>query len=177
MDNARWKVTASALVILLLAPVFLLPDAYGAAFTVKGELRTVLESYDDPEGDAAAPLYQYFRLTMEDGPDAAQAVRLYGRLADDLADEMDVRSRLYFAYYERRGLWGNTDLRIGRQWVTTVAGSPIVDGVYVKHRMPGTLSLALFGGGWVTVDDDLSNDTVWGFVVGEDFWPKVELSA
>ncbi len=148
-----------------------------STFRVSGETRTVLESYDGPTGNAALPVYQYILLRMnENTGNGSTKVRLYGRLAGDLNNEVDADSRLYYAYYEKKGFWGDTDIRLGRQWINTVAGSPILDGFQVSKRKAGSIKLSLFGGGFVTLEDDDSNDHVWGFSVGERVLENTDLS-
>lgn len=140
------------------------PPAGAADFALSGEATAVLESWDDPvDGEGALPFYQYLRLDFaEKGGGGDQRFALYGRLAADLADEVDADSRLYYAWYEKRGIVPGADLRVGRQWINTVAGSPVIDGVLVRGGLWGH-RLALFGGGWVSFDDQRVEDAwTWG---------------
>ena len=84
-----------AAVLLALGPV---DSALGAS--VSGRASTVLEWYDDANEDTAVPFYQYLLLNVRDIGGKGYNFRGYGRLADDLADEVDVDSRLYYAYLE-----------------------------------------------------------------------------
>ena len=148
-----------------------------SAYRVSGETRTVLESYDGPTGNAALPVYQYILLRMNKGTgNNSEKVRLYGRLAGDINGEVDADSRIYYAYYEKKGFWRDTDIRLGRQWINSVAGSPILDGFQVSKRKAGSIKFSLFGGGFVTLEDDDSNDYVWGFSVGEQVLENTDLS-
>lgn len=163
---------------LLLLLVLLFPQLLLADWSTKGDTTTVLESYEDPvSGEDALPAYQYIRLDLkDDSGGGAQAFRFYGRLAGDLNDEMDVDSRLYYAYYQKKEIMADTDLRVGRQWVNTVAGSPILDGIRMDKKWEDLLTISVFGGGYVTLADDEADDSIWGFSVKEDLWARSDLS-
>ncbi len=164
---------------LLVLLVLLFPPASQADWSTRGSTTTVLESYDNPvNGEAALPAYQYFRLDMRDGTgDGSQGFRLYGRIAGDLNDEVDAESRLYYAYYQKKGFWAGADLRVGRQWINTIAGSPILDGIRIDTGKRDLFRLAVFGGGYVTMEGDGTDDYLWGFSVKEDLWSGTDLSA
>ena len=165
--------------VLLVLLVLLFPPVSEADWSTRGDTTTVLESYDDPVGgEAALPIYQYLRLDMRDGTgDGSKGFRLYGRLAGDLNDEVDAESRLYYAYYQQKDLWEGTDIRFGRQWVNTVAGSPILDGIRIDKDWEDLLKLTVFGGGYVTVEDGGGGESVLGFSIKEDMWSGADLSA
>lgn len=164
---------------LLVFLVLLFPHVLLADWSTRGDTTTVLESYEDPvDEEAALPVYQYLRLDMRDGTgDGAKGFRLYGRIAGDLNDEVDAESRLYYAYYQQKDLWDGVDLRAGRQWVNTVAGSPIVDGLRVDWNWEDAFTLTAYGGGYVTMEDDEGGDSVLGFTIKEDVWSGSDLSA
>ena len=174
--NMRTVTVVACLLVLL---VLLFPQSSNADWSTRGDTTTVLESYDDPaSGQAALPVYQYFRLDLRDGTgDGSQGFRLYGRLAGDINDEVDADSRLYYAYYQKKGFWAGSDIRVGRQWVNTVAGSPILDGIRIDRDWDDLLTLSFYGGGYVTFEDDEGDDYVWGFSVKEDLWSGSDLSA
>lgn len=174
--NMRTVTVPTGLLVLL---VLLFPPVSYADWSTRGDTTTVLESYDDPvSGEAALPAYQYFRLDLRDGTgDGSQGFRLYGRLAGDFNDEVDAESRLYYAYYQKKGFWGGTDLRVGRQWINTVAGSPILDGIRIDRDWDDLLTLSVFGGGYVTLEGGGSGDSIMGFSIKEDLWSSTDLSA
>ena len=128
--------------LLALGPV---GAVWGA--TVSGRASTVLEWRDDPQGDAALPGYQYLQLNIGDIAAKGIDFKGYGRLADDFNNELDIDSRLYYAYLEKKGLLTNLDLKLGRQFISTTAGASIMDGLYLNYSNLGPLKLALFGGG------------------------------
>ncbi len=154
-------------ILLLAVAGFLLgvstPAAVMAApFDLKGETTSILESWDDPAGGKAAmPFYQYLRLDLTETGGGGQRIALYGRLSADIEDRVDADSRLYYAYYEKKGIFEGADLRVGRQWVATVAGSPVIDGALLKTPLWGH-RLSVFGGGAVSFDDETPDAVTWG---------------
>lgn len=166
-------VLAVAGAILLLGGA---PPAQAADYTLRGETTSVLESYDDPaSGEAALPFHQSLRLDISQPGETGDRFTLYGRLADDLEGQLDTDGRLYYAFYEKRGIAKGTDLRVGRQWVNTVAGSPVIDGALVKTGFWG-LTAAAFAGGWVNHDDSSPDGWTWGAQLGREFSPSAEAS-
>jgi len=165
--------------VLLVLPVLLFPLVVKADWSMRGDTTTVLESYEDPvDEEAALPVYQYLRLDLRDGTgNGAKGFRLYGRIAGDLNDEVDAESRLYYAYYQQKDLWNGVDIRAGRQWVNTVAGSPIVDGLRVDWNWEDVLTFTAYGGGYATIEDEEGGDSVLGFIIKEDLWAGSDLSA
>ncbi len=99
-----------------------LPLNSALGITVSGRSSTEIEWYDTGSGDTAVPFYQYLMLNVHDIDNDGLVFRGYGRLADDLADEADVDSRLYYAYLEKKDLIEDLDVRFGRQFIATTAG-------------------------------------------------------
>lgn len=143
----------SAAVLLVLGPV---GSALGAS--VSGRSSTVLEWFDDAEEDTAIPFYQYLLLNVRDIDGKGLHFRGYGRLADDLSDEVDVDSRLYYAYLEKRDILDNLDFRLGRQFITTTAGASLMDGLKLDYGFLDNFNLTLFGGGDVTYYEGYNAD-------------------
>lgn len=117
------------------------------ALSVSGRSSTEIEWFDNAEEDTAVPFYQYLLLNVRDINDSGLTFRGYGRFADDLADEEDVDSRLYYGYLEQKDLWGQVDVRFGRQFISTTAGASIMDGATFKLHDFGPFDITLFGGG------------------------------
>ncbi|ADU67197.1 hypothetical protein Selin_2482 [Desulfurispirillum indicum S5] len=136
----RQRFWAAALVALLSA---------GAAMatTVTGRSSTMLEWYDDPDGNSALPAYQYLMLNARNIHDTGIDFRFYGRLGTDLNDEVDADNRFYYAYAEKRGINDAIDLRVGRQFIFNPAGSSIMDGVNMNYDDGSFYTFSLFGGG------------------------------
>jgi len=159
------------MLITAAAPVMASSDG----FRYFGRLNATVETYKSVTGETAVPAYLYLNLTGIDPIDLGErtTLHLYGRISDDLTGEEDVESRLYLAYADVRGLFSVLDVRAGRQFVHTVAGSALTDGVDVRMEgVGGLLSFRVFGGGGVTFDDPYSSgDMVYGAavdVVGHD---------
>ncbi|TAL18582.1 hypothetical protein EPN96_00935 [bacterium] len=120
-----------------------------------GRLSATVEWFDTPEGDQAVPAYLYGFLNVRDlGGYSGLKFRGYGRLADDLQNEVDRDSRLYYAYIEKEKLLEKLDLRLGRQFVSTAAGAGIIDGVDLTSRGLGPVTLKAFGGVRVSQKDE-----------------------
>lgn len=120
------------------------------ALSISGRSSTEVEWFDDAAGDTAVPAYEYLLLNVKDIDGDGLNFRGYGRIAEDLANEVDVDSRLYYAYLEKRELLPHLDVKLGRQFIATTAGASLMDGLYLKAREMGPFSLTLFGGGDVS---------------------------
>lgn len=140
-----------------------------SATRISGKSSTEFEWYDNADEDTATPVYQYLLFNALDIGDSGWSFRGYGRLADDLSDEDDVDSELYYAYLEKRDLIANLDLMLGRQFIVTAAGASTMDGVHLDYRNLGPLDLRVYGGGDVKFDDNYgSGDWVLGGEVTSD---------
>ena len=135
-----WHCFFTAALIALLA-------ASASAATITGRSSTMLEWYDDPDGNTAYPVYQYLVLNARDIQDTGVNFRLYGRLGTDLANKVDADSRLFFAYAEKRGINDMFNLRLGRHLVFSTAGSALMDGLSVDYDNGGPYTATIFGGG------------------------------
>jgi hypothetical protein len=127
------------------------PAGTAQAASVSGRASTVVEWFDDANEDTAVPLYQYLQLNVRDMGSKGYDFRGYGRLGDDLNNEVDAKSRLYYAYVEKKGFLINAlDMRLGRQFISTTAGASLTDGLKFDYRFAGRYKLSVFGGGDVT---------------------------
>ncbi|TYO98592.1 hypothetical protein EDC39_106198 [Geothermobacter ehrlichii] len=141
-----------------------------AATRIKGRASTEFEWFDNADEDTATPVYQYLLLNATDIAGSGWTFRGYGRLADDLSNEYETDSELYYAYLEKRGLGKkNLDLKLGRQFISTSAGASVMDGLYLKYNHLGPVDLAFFGGGDVKFDDNYSaGDLIVGGEISSD---------
>jgi hypothetical protein len=146
--------------ILFLA-AFFLEKAQAATFS--GRSSTGIEFAHDPD-DTSVPIYQYLLFNVRDLDNGGMNFKGYGRLATDLEGEVDVDSRLYYAYLEKKGVFDSRlDFRFGRQFVATTAGASIMDGLDLVLNNVGPLNFRLFGGGDATYYEDYDkSDLVWG---------------
>jgi len=159
--------------------MLLVPLALGLAYPVQateihGRASTVMEWYDNPNEDTAIPLHQYLQFDATDIADKGYNFRFYGRLADDIENEVDVDSRLYYAYLEKRNLYKGLDFRLGRQFISTTAGASVMDGLNLDYTFLENYHVKLYGGGDVTEYDgyDVDSNGLWGIEIGGFFLDK-----
>lgn len=151
-----------------------IPPANAASVT--GRSSTEIQWYDTAEEETAVPFYQYLLLNVRDIDDQGLTFRGYGRVAEDLADEEDIDSRLYYAYLEKKGLWGKLDLRFGRQFISTTAGASILDGLFLKYHDLGPFEVKLFGGGDVAYYKGYNaEDLIGGIELSTTFFDDLNL--
>ena len=63
----------------------------------------------------------------------------------DTQDEVDVDSRLYYAYLEKKGAFNDrVDYRLGRQFVITTAGASVMDGLDLTFNNIGPVNFRIF---------------------------------
>ncbi|PLY03913.1 MAG: hypothetical protein C0624_06470 [Desulfuromonas sp.] len=139
-----WKSWGISAVLL----VALIPMTVQAA-SLSGRASTVLEWFDNADEDTAIGAYQYLNLNARDLP-GGLTFQGYGRVAEDLKNEVDIDSRLYYAYLDKQNLIGNLDARLGRQFVATTAGASLLDGLKLDYDGLGPFALSLYGGGDVS---------------------------
>jgi hypothetical protein len=145
------------------------------ATEIYGRASTVMEWYDDPDEDTAIPLHQYLQLSLIDISDTGYNFKVYGRLAEDIENEVEIDSRLYYAYLEKRDfLTENLDMRLGRQFISTTAGASLMDGLNLDYTFNDDYHVKLYGGGDVTDYEGYNVDSngVWGAEVGGFFLDK-----
>ncbi len=161
--------------IAILSTVVLPPSSVLGA-TVSGRSSTEIEWYDTGDGETAVPFYQYLLLNVHDIGGAGMNFRGYGRVADDLADEADVDSRLYYGYIEKKGLINDLDARLGRQFISTTAGASIMDGLTLEYGGLDGFDITLFGGGDVSYYEGYNaKDLIVGAEIRRSFFEDVNL--
>jgi len=104
------------------------------------------------------PVYLYGMLNVKDITEEGLSFRSYGRLADDVKNEQEKQSKLYYAFLEQKNILDSVDFRLGRQYVFSPAGSPLVDGLELKYRPFKSFNVKLFGGGDVKLNDEYDED-------------------
>lgn len=162
----------------LLFALALWPTMPAAAASITGKASTVLEWYDTAEEETSLPLYQYLQLSARDVAAKGYNFRLYGRLADDLNDEEAVKSRLYYAYLEKKDLFENFGFRLGRQFISTTAGASLMDGLSLDYSLLDDYRIKLFGGGDVSYYQGYNaKDVITGVEVAGRFFDALDLAA
>lgn len=156
--------------------LLLIPLAIGLAGSVQaasmhGRASTVVEWYDNAQEETALPVHQYLQFSLMDLGDQGYNFKIYGRLSDDLNNKVDVKSRLYYAFLEKRNLYEGLDFRLGRQFISTTAGASLMDGLMLQKKLSDKYRIKLFGGGDVTYYEGYNvKDVVWGAELGGDFF-------
>ena len=145
--------------------------------TFSGRSSSVIEFFDDADEDTAVPVYQYLLLNVSDIDNDGLRFRGYGRLATDTQDEVDVDSRLYYAYLEKKGAFNDRlDYRLGRQFVITTAGASVMDGLDLTFNNLGLVNFRIFGGGDATYYENYDSDNlVWGAELYGTFFTDLDL--
>ena len=124
MKAAKWLMVCSSFVLLFSG----LYGKVGAA-TFSGRSSTVIEWFGDPSDETAVPIYQYILLNVRDVDNDGMNFKGYGRLATDTQDVVDVDSRLYYAYLEKRGVFDSrVDFRYGDGAMRQLTGVPQQEG-------------------------------------------------
>lgn len=151
------------------------PDsAFG--LSVSGRSSTEIEWYDTGDGETAVPFYQYMLFNVHNIDNDGMNFRGYGRLADDLADEDDVDSRLYYAYIEKNDLLEDLDLKFGRQFISTTAGASIMDGLHLDYTGLEAFDITLFGGGDVAYYEGYNaKDLIGGVEIRRTFFDELNV--
>lgn len=144
------------------------------ATTFSGRSSTVIEWFGDPSDETAVPIYEYILFNVRDIGNDGLNFKGYGRLATDTRDVVDVDSRLYYAFLEKKGAFDNrVDFRFGRQFVVTTAGASVMDGLDMTFNNIGPVNFRLFGGGDATYYEDYDkDDLLWGAEVYGLFWKE-----
>jgi hypothetical protein len=170
----RWKGLVLGAALIGLASWSVAPVQ---AATVTGRTSTVLEWYDNAEEDTALPVYQYVQLNVKDLAPGYH-FKLYGRLGDDLNDEVDAKSRLYYAYIEKKNLIDGLNFRLGRQFIATTAGASLMDGLALDYSFLDNYKLKLFGGGDVTYYQGYNaKDALAGIELEGRFFDDLDVAA
>lgn len=166
------KITFCTVLVLLLA----ISGTSVWAVSVSGRSSTEIEWYDTGEGETAVPFYQYLQLNVHDIDSEGMAFHGYGRFGDDLADEDDVDSRLYYGYIEKKGLIKDLDVRLGRQFISTTAGASIMDGLYLDYSDLAGFDVNVFGGGDVAYYEGYNaKDLIAGIEISRSFFDGLNL--
>lgn len=159
MKTANWMLVCAFLVLHCSSILYT-----AEAANYSGRSSTVLEWFGDPSNETSVPVYQYILLNVRDIGNEGMNFKGYGRLATDTQDVVDVDSRLYYAYLEKKGVFNSrTDFRFGRQFVVTTAGASVMDGLDLVLNNIGPFNFRVFGGGDATYYEDYDqDDLVWG---------------
>jgi hypothetical protein len=170
------KVCHGFVLSMVMVSIILLPVNSVHATSIVGRARTVVEWYDDADEDTALPVYQYLQLNVNDIATKGYSFKGYGRFGEDIKNEVDVQSRLYYAYLEKRELFKGLDFRLGRQFISTTAGASLTDGLKVDYSFLKNYKVTLFGGGDVTFYEGYNaKDLIGGAEISGTFGNSLDL--
>jgi len=143
---------------LLLCVCLTIPFSLFAA-DFSGRLSSVVSYYQSFYNyDDSMPVYLYGMLNVKDITEEGLSFKSYARAADDVKNQQQKQSKLYYAYLEQKNIFGSVDFKLGRNYVFTPAGSPLVDGLELKYRPFRSFNVKLFGGGDVKLNDEYDED-------------------
>jgi hypothetical protein len=117
------------------------------AMSLSGRSSSQASWFEDERGADHFNLAQYLRFSTRDY-DPADTIRVdgYGRANGDIQQGDGVDARLYYLYFDKKGLPGKTSLRVGRQFFFVSAGSALIDGAKVETSPVGPVTLTVAGG-------------------------------
>jgi hypothetical protein len=170
------KVCHGFILNMVMVSIILLPISSALSTSITGRTRTVVEWYDDADEDTAVPLYQYLQLSVTDIAAKGYSFKGYGRLGEDVNNEVDAESRLYYAYLEKKDLIEGLDFRLGRQFISTTAGASLTDGLKLDYSFLKNYKVTLFGGGDVTYYEGYNaKDLIAGAEITGNFGSSLDL--
>lgn len=161
----RARVFLGALLALWLAA----PAAAGGE--VSGKFSAIAETRENEEGktEALGALYCLFNARKFSDVQGLD-FNLYGRVATENGEGVGDGNRLYYAYFEKRGIAEAMNVKIGRQFSANAAGLSTIDGIDVRVKGKSPLFIRTFFGGTVDLDDDAGGgDLALGLETGVAF--------
>jgi hypothetical protein len=123
------------------------------AAEIHGRSSTQLIWYNDiVDSSKQLDIAEYLRVAVT-GIDSEKKITIngYGRAVyntkdSSISDGKEVNTRLYYFYADYRDFLGNTDVRLGRQFVNLSAGSALVDGVEANIKNMGPVGATVMAG-------------------------------
>ena len=118
-------------------------------------------------GNKQAEFGEYLNLTVSKIDTAGKLTLTgYGRLTQDILNGQGTNGRLYYLYADYSNLYDKVDIRLGRQFVNSAAGTALVDGGKIELKNVGPVAFSVMGGRNVifNLDGEASSnkDFVWG---------------
>lgn len=122
------------------------------AAEIHGRSSTQLLWYNEIfDGSKQTDVAQYLRVSLTELDSGNRlTVNGYGRALYHFKDqefrEDDFSTRLYYFYADYTDFLGNTDIRLGRQFVNLSAGSGLIDGLNANIKNVGPVGFVVMGG-------------------------------
>lgn len=99
------------------------------------------------EDKKQAEFAEYLNMSVTNIDKAGKLnIQGYGRVTQDVKNDEGGNARLYYLYGDYSGLFDKIDMRFGRQFVNTSAGSALIDGGLVGLRNVGPVAFSVMGG-------------------------------
>ncbi|WP_298432676.1 hypothetical protein [Geobacter sp.] len=131
--------------LLFLGSLLAATSGWGADF--HGRSSTQLLWFDDFYNGRQVEVAEYLRVSVTNVDKGGKfSIAGYGRGTQDLNNGEGINGRLYYLYGDYRGLFDKLDLRIGRQFVNSSAGTALVDGGMFDLKNIGAVGFTVFGG-------------------------------
>jgi hypothetical protein len=133
----------------LILCISLLGATPGWGAEIHGRSSTQFQSFTNElaEDRRTIDLSEYLRVSITNiDKEGKFSLHGYGRLSQDFTTGEGLNGRLYYLYGDYRDLFGKIDIKVGRQFVNTAAGSAIIDGAQVDLKNVGPVSFTVLGG-------------------------------
>ena len=156
------------LVQAFLCGTALFAAATAGAAEIHGSSSTQYQWFTDYlTGNKQAEFGEYLNLTVSKIDTAGKLTLTgYGRLTQDILNGQGTNGRLYYLYADYSNLYDKVDIRLGRQFVNSAAGTALVDGGKIELKNVGPVAFSVMGGRNVifNLDGEASSnkDFVWG---------------
>ena len=144
----------------------------GSAAEIHGRSSTQAIWYNDiVDNSKQLDLAQYLRVSASSlDSDNKLSVNGYGRAVyntkdNSISEGKEVNTRLYYFFADYKDFMGNTDIRLGRQFVNLSAGSTLMDGLKTNIKNAGPVGFVLMGGRNVIFGEE-GNLTSHSYTVG-----------
>lgn len=94
-----------------------------------------------------AEFAEYLNLSITNvDNDGKLSFQGYGRVTQDVRNGEGINGRLYYLYGDYRGLYDKVDIKLGRQFVNSAAGSALIDGGQIDVKNVGPVGFSVMGG-------------------------------
>lgn len=163
----------SCLICLLLVLFLLIPFSVSAEepeFHL--ESQTIFSAFerenDKGESQQVLPIYEYMQIDYGYLESEGLSLHLHGWLRTDVGDgdyfDEDTDGEILYGYVEYLPPSGGFNLKIGRQHLFSGVVNDSLDGIGVQGMLNPYMTLELFGGVPITLDDEngRSGDTILG---------------
>jgi hypothetical protein len=117
------------------------------AMTLGGRSSSQASWFSDEKGADHFDLAEYLRFSARNF-DKDDTIRIdgYGRANGDVQQAEGIDGRLYYLYFDKKGLPAKSSVRIGRQFYFVSAGSALIDGAMIESRAAGPIAFSVAGG-------------------------------